>query len=84
MQNAFWHSAFYISLTLISGFAGEVHAQALEGPLVHLGQDHGGVDIAASQLAQLIHGEHGNGVGGGGEGQGDEGLVGVEPGIPVA
>ena len=68
MQNAKRHSAFYILLSLISGLAGEIHTQTLEGPLVHLGQDYGGVDIAASQLAQLIHGELGNGVGGSGDG----------------
>lgn len=78
------HSAFCIFLTLIPGFAGEVHAQAFEGALIHLGQDHGGVDIAASQLTQLIHGQFGDRVGGGGDGQGNEGLIGVKPGIPVA
>ena len=78
------HSAFYILLTLVSGFAGQVDTQALEGPLVYLGQDDGGVDIAATELAQLLHGIFCHGIGGGGDGQGDEGLVGMEPGIPVA
>ena len=80
----FGHAFIVFKLSLISGLAGEIHAQSLEGPLVHLGQNHGGVNIAASQFAQLVHGELGNGVGGGRDGQGNEGLVGVEPGIPVA
>ena len=63
-----WHSAFCVFLSLESGLAGEIHTQSLEGSLVHLGKNHGGVDIAASQLAQLVHGELGNGVGGGGDG----------------
>ena len=83
MQNAL--SAFCIlSLSLISGLAGQVHAKALEGSFVHLGQNHGGVDIAASQLAQLVHGVLCHGVGGSGDGQSDEGLVGVQTGVPVA
>ena len=63
-----WHSAFCVFLSLESGLAGEIHTQSLEGSLVHLGKNHGGVDIAASQLAQLVHGELGNGVGGSGDG----------------
>ena len=85
MQNAL--PAFcilHVQSALETGLAGQVHAKALEGALVHLRQDHGGVDIAASQLTQLVHGELGNGVCGSGDGQGNEGLVGVETGIPVA
>ena len=42
------------------------------------------MDFAASQLTQLLHSVFCHGVGGGGDGQGDQRFVGMEPGVSVA
>ena len=65
-------------LCLASGFAGEVHAQLFEGLLVYGGEDHGGVGFVAAELGELVQGAHGDRVGGGADGEGDEDFAEVE------
>ena len=38
---------------LVVGFAGQVDAQAAEDVFIHLGEDDGGMHLAAFQLGQL-------------------------------
>ena len=40
---------------LVFGLAGQADPQAAEAVLVALGQQHGGVGLAAPQLLQLLH-----------------------------
>ena len=77
-------TAAFSLLSLISGFAGQVDTQTLEHLFVHRGEDDGGMDLAAPEFAQLLHGQFRRGIGCRADGQGDQHLVGVEPGIPVA
>ena len=42
------------------------------------------MNIAAPELAQLLHSQFGRGIGGSADRQGNQYLVGMEPGIPVA
>ena len=42
------------------------------------------MDLAAAELAQLLHGQFSGGVGCRTDGKRDEHLVGVESGVPVA
>ena len=69
---------------LIRGFAGQIQAQLAEHALVRLGEDDGGVGLAARQLRQLFHRLFGVVVGDGADGQRDQDLVGVQPGVAVA
>ena len=70
-------------LALVLGRAGDAHSEAGVGGGVLLAEDDGGVDLAVPQAGQLLHGLGGELVGGGGDGQGDENLVGVEAGVPA-
>ena len=69
---------------LILGLAGEAQAQAAVGAAVHRGEDDGGVGLAPPQGGELIQRPLGQRVGGGGDGQGDQRLIGVEPGVDGA
>lgn len=60
------------------GVAGEVDAEPSESGLVARARDVGEVDLAAAEFFEFIHGELGGGVGGGADGEGDEGLFEVE------
>ena len=75
---------YILRLHAVFGLAGEVDAQAFENLFVHWGEDDGGVDLAALELGELLHGQLRQGVGGCADGQGNQGFVGVQPGIPVA
>ena len=67
-----------------TGLAGEAQAQAAVGAAVHRGEDDGGVGLAPPQGGELIQRPLGQRVGGGGDGQGDQRLIGVEPGVDGA
>ena len=69
---------------LILGLAGELDAQLAVSPLVGGGQDDGAVGLTALKMGQGLQRPGGLGVQIGGGGQGDEHLVGVQPGVPVA
>ena len=58
-------------------------AQFSQEVQVHLGQDDGGVHLAALQIAETLHGDLRRRVGGGADGEGQQRLVRVEPGIVV-
>ena len=58
--------------TLEPRLAGQVHAQTLEGLLVHLGQDDGGMDLAATEGAELFHSQFCGGIGSSADGQGNQ------------
>ena len=64
-------------------FAGQVHAQALEGLFIHLGKDHRGVDLTATESAQLIHRLFRSGIGSSADGQSDQHFIGMQPGVAV-
>ena len=70
-------------LGLVHGFAGHVDAQLAKEVQIHLRQDHRGVHLAVFQVAQLLHGDLRRGVGGGADGEGQQRLVRVEPGVVV-
>ena len=72
-----------VSLTLVPRLTGQINTQPLEGPLICLGEDHGGVHIAALEPIQLLHSQLCHGAGSRCNGQGNQGLISVEPGIPV-
>ena len=80
-QDAPLQCCVYLSLEL--GLAGQVDAQALEGLLVDCRQDHRGMDLAATELVQLLHGLFRCGVSGCTDGKGDQHFVGVQPGIVI-
>ena len=69
---------------LVLGLAGQVDSQLAEGALVHMGQDDGGMGLAAPQLGQLAQGQLGGGVGGRADGQGHQDFIGVQARVPVA
>ena len=64
-------------LCLVFGLEGDIYSQLLKQVLVHMGEDDGGVGLAALELVQLFDGAAGHGVGDGADGQGYEQLVGV-------
>ena len=71
-------------VALVDGVEGDVHAQALEGILVRLGEDHAGVGLAAVELLELLDGRGGGGRGGRADRQSDQHLVDVQPRVAVA
>ena len=71
-------------LLLIGRLTGEVHPQTLDGVGVHAGQDDGGVHIAALELGELLQCDGGSLILGGGAGQRDEDLIGVQAGVVAA
>lgn len=71
-------------LGLIARLAGHIHAQLTEHIGVHLGEDHSGMGITAREFCQMFHRPFRIGIGHGADGQGNEGLIGMEPGIVVA
>ena len=83
MKNAAVNTAALI-LCSVFGFTGQVHTQALEHLFIHRGKNHGRVNVAAPQLAQLLHGQLCGGIGGCADGQGDQHLISMEPRISVA
>ena len=71
-------------VTLVLRVAGDVHLQAAENVAVHLGQNDGGVRLAARQQGKLLHGQRGGFVGGGADGQSHQHLVAVKTGVVIA
>ena len=69
---------------LVDRLAGDVQAQPLEHVLVHPRQNDRSVELAVSQLFQLLQSQSGIGVGDSADGQGDEGFIGVQAGVAVA
>lgn len=64
-------------LLCVSGFAGQVAAQAFENLFIHGRENDGGMDLTAPELAELLHGPLSRGVGGSRNGEGDECLIGM-------
>ena len=71
-------------VALVSGIAGQVHAQPAEGVVVHCGQDDRGMNFAVLQLRQLAQCPGGVVVGGRGNGQGDQHLIRMQAGVVIA
>ena len=71
-------------LGLVFWLKGDVHTQLLEKVRVYMGEDDRRMGLAAPQLVQLIDGIARHGIGHGADGQGDEQLVGMKPGIAVS
>ena len=69
---------------LIYGFVADVYTQAAEEVFVHFGKDHRGVGVASVEIVEHIHGFGGAFIGGGADGQSNEGFIGVEAGVVVA
>ena len=59
-------------LCLIPGLGGDVYAQLSKKIFVHMGQDNGGVGLAALEIIQLLYGAAGHGIGDGADGQGNK------------
>ena len=70
-------------LGLVFGLTADPDAQPLENLQVLFADDDGEVGLAAPESRQLLLGKIRQGVGEGGDGQGQQHLVSVEPGIPV-
>ncbi len=66
------------AVLFIDGFAGQAHAQPLEYPVVHGGEDDRGMYLAALELVQRLHGLQRVWVAGRADRQRDEHLVGVQ------
>ena len=66
---------------LVGRFTGKAHAELCIGAGVRRGEDDGGMGLALPKLGELVQRPPGQGIGGGADGQSDEGLIGVEPGI---
>ena len=49
------HTALLPYLTLVAGFTGDIHAQALEGLFIHGREDHRGVGLAATPMRSSSH-----------------------------
>ena len=71
-------------LRLITGLTGKIHAQLLERLLIHGGKNHGRMRLASFQSVKLFHAGLRGGIRGGTDGQCDQDLVDVQPGIVVA
>ena len=79
--NTLSYIIIYSILTVKPGFAGQIHAQALKGPLIHIGQNHGRMDLTTTELIQLLHSLFRLGIGGCADRKGDQHLIGMQSGL---
>ena len=70
-------------LGLVDRFAGQMASQFLENVFVHLGQDDRGVDFTVLEFADALECPLGDRIGLGGNGERDQDLIGMEPGIVI-